>query len=152
VVIDYGTNDFTVVHSVGTDAIHSLTSQASLLVNGGTLAVNDTSMVARDLTLYSTIAGTGDLTVAGELHVFNGTMSGSGNFTVAAGAVATIEGLYLSGRTLVNRGAATWLSGDIRLYSAATFHNEGTLDVRVTRNRFLISDDNTGQFVNTGSI
>jgi hypothetical protein len=68
VTIDYGANDFTVVHSTGNDAIHSLTNQAALSVAGGELTVDNDSHMFGYLTVSVTFGGAGNITVDGAFH------------------------------------------------------------------------------------
>src|SRR5204863_1675979 len=51
-VINLGANNFTVVHDGSTaDAVHTLTSQASLVLSGGSLSFGTDSIISRDLTI-----------------------------------------------------------------------------------------------------
>src|SRR5436309_2824316 len=50
VTIDLGTNNFTVVHSNGSDSVHSLTCHANLDISGGEL------LLAADSHLFGTLA------------------------------------------------------------------------------------------------
>src|SRR4051794_41004017 len=100
----------TVTHSANaTDAINSVTSQATLGISGGSLSIA-TSSTTRNLNFsFGTLTGNGDLTVTGALNWSGGIMSGGGTTTAAVSAQLNLSGSpILDGRTLTNAGTATW--------------------------------------------
>jgi uncharacterized delta-60 repeat protein len=69
----------TVLHPVGTDAVRSLHSVASLSITGGSLSVAAASDVGGTLSVSgATFTGAGDLTVNGALELTGGTVDGAG--------------------------------------------------------------------------
>jgi RHS repeat-associated protein len=124
----------TVTHSSNaSDSIHSLTSQATLMISAGSLAIAASSTVS-NLDLSGTLTGEGDLTVTKTLNWTGGTMSGTGTTTVPANGTLNLldlsGGLFLDGRTLVNAGIATW-SGDFVFVAnnGATIENLSTFTI-----------------------
>jgi hypothetical protein len=104
------------------------------------------------LTLNGNLEGPGTVTIAGLLTWVAGSMSGPG-LTLADGGIAFSgsQGVILNGRTLDNRGTATWTgTGSISLRNGAVLDNlpGTTFDVR-TDASFAGSVD--GSFVNEGS-
>jgi len=115
VTIEFGANDFTVVHSGGTNSIKSLTSVAALDIAGGTLLVNSASTVDGDLQLSGTLGGTADIDVSGLFTWNNGTLvgvGGHGSLTANGGTaiVANSHSEMRGGFRYVNPAGqtATW--------------------------------------------
>ena len=103
------------------------------LVYAGPIEVAGTVAFNRDqtfqtLTAQGNLAGHGDVTVTGTLTMRNA-MSGTGRFTVAAGATAVCEGMSL-GRRFDNYGTLTLVDGTGMLGSSSKtfeFNNHGTV-------------------------
>lgn len=83
VVIDYGANEFTVVHGGGNTAIRSLTTAATLAVTGGSLDLAADSVFYQNLTLDAKLLSTGELTVLGLFTWSGGTLTGGGSLSTA---------------------------------------------------------------------
>src|SRR5437763_1903133 len=75
-VINLGANNFTVTHSSGVDAIHSLTSQAPFNLAGGSLTIAADSTISNSLTIAGTLINGGTITVMGLLDFPSGTLQG----------------------------------------------------------------------------
>jgi hypothetical protein len=75
-----------VVHSSGSDAIHSLKSDSPLIFSGGSLSV-ELGAEAADFTLSGgNLTGPGQVTLTGSADWTGGSMTGSGLTIVGAGA------------------------------------------------------------------
>ncbi len=120
------------------DIAHSLTdTTASLDLAGGSLSLAAASSVSQNVTIsvYSVLASSGNLTVAGALSESGGVLTGSGTVTVDGlltwtggtmsgsgttlaegslqlGTAAASDSESLAARTLQNAGSATWASTD----------------------------------------
>jgi RHS repeat-associated protein len=157
------TAGITVTHSTGTDAINSLTSQANLVLSGGSLALAAASSVSGSLTESGgTLTGAGNLTVSGLLTWTGGTMSGTGTTTVAPGATLDVGGErfvspILDGRTFNNAGTATASEGSaVSITNGGAFNNQKgatfTFTGTSTSGRGSIFADNASAFNNAGTI
>src|SRR4051812_45603255 len=88
----------TVTHTDGTeDAVHSLTSQANLVMANGALTGSKTATVSGALDLTAgTLGGAGDWTVTGTFHWSGGTFGGTGKLVAEGGlevsGVAVLDG------------------------------------------------------------
>src|SRR5262249_17670810 len=111
----------TVTHSANaSDSLHSLTSQATLKIAAGSLALAASATISNLNRPFGTLTGAGDLTVTGALNWTGGTMSGAGTTAVAQGGTLNLSGdLTLDARTLANAGTATYsLNGFTRFTMA----------------------------------
>ena len=142
-----------------------------------TTRVGKTLHVAGKAMFHDTSISTDELYVSGELSVSSGTvqvnrrlqwqggtMSGAGETIVATDATLEIHGGKLAGRTLTNRGEATWNDPvpwqQLLLVGQSTFNNEGSLDIDVPEGgeRTLAGGDDgdaglvAGTFNNTGTL
>ena len=164
VTIDFGANDFTVVHSGGEDSINSLNSFASLDIAGGSLLVNSISTIESDLRLKGTLGGTANITVAG---LFTWTTDGGYSRLRGVGGLGSLTangGLLLDGiqshiNSHVLEGGfrlinpvgqtATWISGSVDLYEHSFFDNYGIIDQQIDAH--LGSNDSLSEFNNYGT-
>jgi hypothetical protein len=159
VTIEFGANDFTVVHSGGTNSIKSLTSVAALDIAGGTLLVNSASTVDGDLQLSGTLGGTADIDVSGLFTWNNGTLvgvGGHGSLTANGGTaiVANSHSEMRGGFRYVNPAGqtATWTGNRaIFLSDRSIFQNDGTLDLQQSGTGVGDRDD-MSEFINTGTV
>lgn len=79
------------------------------------------------------IVGTRPIRVTGSFDWQDGHLIGPSTFTLASDAQGTIAGErehYISGRTFINQGTLTWISGLIKVSDEAMISNEGTFDIR----------------------
>ncbi len=144
IIVNAGTG--TVV--VDVDAtVNSLTVQNPAILWIGenrTVAVNDASTVdfggVLNLQEAATFSGTGALTIAGTLHIFGGTVGGSGALTISSGgwlrAWASINSSTVS-RTTTNTGTIHFLDsgpGSHFTFSGATLTNTGTIEFLTSHN------------------
>src|SRR5262249_5917804 len=96
VEIDYGANNFTVVHSTGSDSVHSLTSRVNLVHSGGSLSFAADSHLYGALTVSAGFGAAGNITIDG-LFTWETTnsaglgtiISGPGSLTAAGGTTIT---------------------------------------------------------------
>jgi hypothetical protein len=155
VVIDVPGN-VSVTHAAGADAIHSLTSQKTIVLSGGTLSLSGDSVVNNDTILTGgTLAGDGDLAVNGLLIWTDGAMSGSGHTLANNGLVISGSAAKtLTGRTLDNAGMATWSgSGNIVAINNATFNNLASATFNVlTDATFGLGSGVSTAFNNAGTL
>lgn len=109
-------------------------SDADIDMSGGTLNLTGTvtRSSARTLALSGgTVTGPGALDIADEFDWTGGSMSGTGQTTLAQGGTGTISTsptlwLTLDQRLLINHGETTWSSGSIRGFNGAAITNTGT--------------------------
>jgi hypothetical protein len=104
-----------------------------------------------------TLTGTGTLTITNSLDWLSGTMSGSGSTAISPSATLNLSGAAgrtLNGRTLLNRGAATWTSTANLIFNKGTFQNAAGAVFEAQNDR-TISDNDGGAtpalFVNEGT-
>jgi hypothetical protein len=89
------------------DSINSLTSQAPIVLSGGSLSVGSSAMFG-DLTLNgATLTGVGNITVSGAFNLESGTLGGTAGSSLTTEGNTTISGGTLDTRNLVNHGTAT---------------------------------------------
>jgi hypothetical protein len=143
----------TVTHSTGSDSIHRLTVQSSLIISGGTLSVGATSTVASLTLSGGTLTGAGAVTVSGSFSWSGGVQSGSGSTTISSGATFSLDSsssaLTLSGRTVNNAGTATWTgSGALQLNGGANWNNSGLFNAQ---NNASITTSSSVIFSNSGT-
>jgi len=156
VTIDFGANDFSVVHGAGTDSIRSLTSSASLTVAGGELCVSANSTIAGDLALAATFGGFGDITVSGTFTWNNGTLqgvNGAGRLTANGGTLIAGAATLAGGFDYTNPqgNLATWTTGiNVNVGGGSTFENAGTLDLQTDAG--LGSEADGSAFINSGTL
>ena len=144
------------ITSTSNVSIHSLTSQASLIVSGGELLAATDSHLYSALTVSGTFGGAGNTTVAGLFAWNNGTLQGvAGAGSLTANGGTAIVGSYatLSGgfHYLNPVGqSATW-RGEVRMAQGATFENAGTIDL-LTDGYAATSEDVESEFLNSGTL
>src|SRR5947207_12658095 len=101
----------------------------SLAIDRATLTLNGASAVNSNgqLTLLvsqSLVTGSGSLLINGMVNWANGTISGTGGFTVnSTGLVAIGSGGVTLGRTLNNNGSGTWAGGNMTISAGNSFNN-----------------------------
>jgi hypothetical protein len=114
VVISAGGN-VTVTHASGTDSIRSFSSNAALVLSGGSLSMAAASNITNGFTFSGgVLSGQGELTVTGTMDWSGGTLAGNGAVTIAPSATLTLSGPNLkdlSQRTLNIAGTAVWTGG-----------------------------------------
>ena len=156
VVIDFGGGN-TVTLSSGVQSINSLINEDTLIINGSaTLNLATTSTSNGDLSLSTTLGGTGDLTVNG---LFTWSSPGTTLVNIAGGlTTAATSTVSLSGNGTkqldtgwTNQGIVNWNDGDF-LLNASTFDNDATFNILTADNNDRISG--TGTFNNnaTGTV
>src|SRR5262249_2409435 len=114
VVINLANGNVTVTHGTGTDAIHSLTSNAAVTLSGGSLSIATTAQVSNTFTLSGgTLAGATVASVTTLKGTFNGgtlsnvTLQGNLDLTGAANVYATVTGpLTLNGGSVTLGGGS----------------------------------------------
>jgi len=138
----------TVTHSSGTSVIKGLQCAETLVLSGGSLAINGESNVDGPLTLSgATLGGTGTLTIAGPLNWTGGTMSGTGRTVIAPTGSLSLSGASNKAlfRVLENHSPdANWTNGHI-LFGNGTFTNV-SFSNQFGTNAFA----NAGTFVQNG--
>ncbi len=105
-----------------------LNAANSLAVSGGTLTANTALSINTFTFSGGTLAGSGTVTIGGALTWTGGTMSGTGKAVVASTATLSINpggGFVQLNQELDNQGAATWSSGEIRMFNG-TINNSGS--------------------------
>jgi hypothetical protein len=106
-----------------------------VLSAAGTKSLNRALTVAHTLRLeQGEVAGSGSITVTGDLVWSGGVLGGTGPVAIQPGATATLSGASaktLSRRLLTNRGTVSIQgSGDLLLASGASVINSGVIDFR----------------------
>jgi hypothetical protein len=99
-----------------------------------------------------TLTGAGSLQASSSLSWTRGTMAGSGQTVVKAGAVAILssgENKFLATRTITNEGTMTLSEGQFWMSSGARLDNVGTFQIRSTRG-FRGSVDRQLRYVRKG--
>jgi RHS repeat-associated protein len=158
------TSGITVTHSSNTsDAVHTLTSQATLQIAFGSLAIAAASTISNLNLSSGTLTGAGALTVTGVLNWTGGTMSGAGTTTVAQGGTLNLAGdLRLDARTLANVGTATWslnpgVFTQFFMADSATIENQAGATFTITGDVPLFASgtapetfNNAGTLIRTG--
>jgi hypothetical protein len=161
VMIDYGANDFTVVHSGGSDSVHSLTSHAPLAVTGGELLVGADSFLDASLTVGATFGGSGTITVTGPTSLLNYStlqgVGGTGRLVLNGDTTLGSESSYLrGGMELVNGSGSTLTVGPngwgLLLSEGSTVRNEGTLVLSYGDGFAVSAQDGNCAFVNAGLV
>jgi hypothetical protein len=152
-VIDFGANNFTVVHSAGSDSVHSLLSHANLAVSGGGLLVAADSHLFGSLTLNATYGGSGNSVVDG-LLTWGGALSGQGSLTANGGTTVT-GGNVSGGFHYLNPAGqlASWTGSDIGVGAGSIFENAGTMELWTDADvsgSGLFHNDPTGTFAKRG--
>jgi hypothetical protein len=146
----------TVRHSTGADSVHSITSNGTLELSGGSLGVSSASTLNAFTLDGGTLAGLGDVTVGGLLTWTAGTLSGAGHVAANGGMQISGNGGHtLSGRTLDNAAEADWTgTGGISLTNNATLNNLATGTFFATGDGTLSGSastfNNAGTFSKTG--
>lgn len=103
-----------------------------------------------------TIAGTGNLTIAGAATLNSAALAGSGTLIIAPGAslfMSTTE--HASFRPIDNFGTIHWSGSNLRLNgSGAVFTNKvgGTFNIDTASTYSLMADSGTPQFINQGTL
>jgi len=144
-VISY--SGITVTHSSGvTDTIRSLTSQANIVLLGGSVVMDSASEIEGTLTISGGIlSGNGNVTVDGLFTWRWGRLIGpEGSRLEAHGGMALVgdqgDGIMFvsGGRDLVNAAGstATWLGGLGQFTDGSGFVNYGTFDARADSGNF----------------
>src|SRR5262249_2127590 len=118
----------TVRHSTGADSVHSVTSNGTLELSGGSPSLSSASTLNAFTLDGGTLAGLGDVTVGGLLTWTAGTLSGAGHVAANGGMQISGNATHtLSGRTLDNAAEADWTgTGSISLTNNATLNNLAT--------------------------
>jgi len=109
---------------VGTLGITSI-----LTVSGGTADFNGSSGAITPVQLNvsgGTLGGSDNITVSGAMNWTGGTISGTNTVFANGGLILSGSTKVLTGRTLVNAGAATWSAGQINMVSGAVLSNAST--------------------------
>ncbi|MCC7075839.1 MAG: hypothetical protein IT198_01810 [Acidimicrobiia bacterium] len=138
----------TVSHASGNSTVGAVTAEGTLTVSGGTLTIAGESSIANLNVSNGRLDGDADISVDTAFNWTNGTISGAGTLTVAAGATGSISTgntKYLE-RHLVNEGALTWSDGNIILHGLAS--GLGHLDNAGT---FTVSGDDGAQWFDGGT-
>ena len=103
-----GLSNITVTHNSGTDSVNSITSQAPIALNGGTLTIASASTIDSNLTVaFNSLTSSG-----GTLGV-NGPLAVNGLFTLGARTTLTGSGIVdaYGGLNLSNGdGSINWAS------------------------------------------
>lgn len=103
-------------------------------VAGGTLDVTASTVFNPRVHLVSgTLQGVDAATIQDSLVWSGGTLGGTGNTAIVAGADLVIDGnVTFNGRTITNSGTVTWLSGQIHSGNGALLQNQlsGVVDLR----------------------
>lgn len=132
VVIDLGTNDFTVEHSGGTTTIYNFTSRAGLRLSGGSLTVATASIIDG---AFSLAGATLRSATAAEVTAF-------GQLVLSAGTLDSV-------RLVIPQDSTARWEGTVRLQNGAVLENHGALQSRGTS---LLDGGIAGKVVNRGSI
>jgi YD repeat-containing protein len=171
----------TVTHSVAdTDAMTSLSCNASLSISAGSLTVTagttiGSSTTSADLTISGGTLSLGNSTVNGNLVVTGGTLSGAGTVNVfgqtiwtggtmsGSGTTSARGGLQLGtadesdgneildARTLTNRGSAVWAGGSFTQADASTVNNASHASFDIQDDLTWYSDS-ASTFANAGKL
>ncbi|MBL8472032.1 MAG: hypothetical protein JNM98_09555, partial [Rhodocyclaceae bacterium] len=140
-----------VIHvSSGAQAAHSLTTDAQLSVEGGSLSILTTANLSGGTTLSGgtldfggaaslsslnlsggLLTGAGAITVGGPFAWSGGTLGGSGGFVTQAASSITGAAMTLDGRSWNNAptGSIAWSGGDIAFVNSARIVNAGALAI-----------------------
>jgi hypothetical protein len=147
-------SNITVTHGLGVnDVAHSLVSQATLAVSGGSLSLASASVFEGALSLNGgTLTGAGDQTVQGPFTWINGALSGSGHTrTNGSLALSGAGSLTLNGRILDIAGTATWTAmATLGLTNGAVLNTLRGATLDLTHDGTFIQGD--GTFVNVGTV
>jgi hypothetical protein len=138
---------------------NTVTSVGKLLVvNGGTATLNQ-KLTTPSINLLNggTLTGAGDVTVSQTLNWTGpSTLSGTGAFTVAAGATLNLLGAAADetlSRTLNNLGTVNWMgTDDLNFASGAIFNNQAGATVSIQNDQAILAGAASAQFNNGGTV
>ena len=145
---------------VGTSfTINSFVGTGALTVSAGSLSFAAASSIGALNLTGGTLAGTGNLQVAGASTWTSGTMTGSGTTTINGALAISDGGLkdITAGRTVNFNGTTTWTNtsdgaGRLRTGSNTTLNNSGTwLDQNAFNNQISPDLGGPSTFVNAGT-
>ncbi|MCP4248916.1 MAG: hypothetical protein GY778_17885, partial [bacterium] len=118
-------------------------STANFSPPGGTLTASTYTQ-----TVHSTLTGSGDLTITGQVSWNQGTMAGTGK-TLATGDIQLWGGALQ--RNLKSAGTTTWHSGSITIDSPAVWTNTGVFDAQASGSANATMGGSGGTFDNQGT-
>lgn len=144
----------TVTHSIGAHTIGRLTSEESLVLSGGSLAINGVSSLAGNFTLSGgALVGTGDLTIGGTT-ILQGSASlpalaGSGRL-ITNGMVEFGGGVTLRDQRVLDlRADGAWTGGEMALLGDARIVNAAGSTFKDSGGGSIVGSDRA-QFENAG--
>jgi hypothetical protein len=164
VTINFGANDFTVVHGSATNSVKSLVSYAGLNVSASELLVHESATLHRELKVTGVFGGSGDITVSGLFTWTTGSghtalrgANGQGSLTANGGAVldgvnyAYVDHYLEAGFRFINPTGQNiaWTGGSIRTSGHSYFDNYGTIEQ--TFDGVIGGEDGTSEFNNYGT-
>ncbi|MBI3465605.1 MAG: hypothetical protein HY000_21510 [Planctomycetes bacterium] len=136
VVIDRPGGPFVITHASGDDSVASMQCDETFNLSGGSLDIAAVSTI-RNLSLNATLSGAGQVTVSGTFDWTRGTISGTGAFTIPAGATMNISDRNpvsvkkLDGRLLnIAQGATLNMAANIHAINGVVINNSGTVDLQ----------------------
>ena len=142
----------TVTHSSGTDSVHSLRGQGSLVLSGGSLSLAATSYVNSLTQSGGTLTGAGNLNV-GSFVWSGGTQAGTGSTSLGGAMLdSSTSALVVQGRTMNSFGSVTWSgSNALQLNSGAVWNNQSAGTFTAPSNATVTAASGTGTFQNAGT-
>jgi hypothetical protein len=154
-----GAGDDVVINRPGAVVVYDSSSNAvlhSLQLTAGTLSVGVPGRSAPALTVTElllaggTLQGTADLTVSDTFFWLGGSVAGSGQVTVLGNLEINGPSDKVLGATLLNAGQASWTQGHLDVLSGGTFVNEpGATFVAQAADPFDPPFTNDGTFILT---
>ena len=142
----------TVTHSGGTDSVHSLTAQGSLVLSGGSLSLAASSFVTALTQTGGTLTGAGNLTVSA-FSWTGGIQAGTGSTTISGGNLdSSASVLVVQGRAMSVTGPVQWNGGNaLQLDSGAVWSVASSGGFMVQGNGTVTAATGTGTFQNAGT-
>ena len=142
----------TVFHSTGTDSVHSLNVQGSLMLSGGSLSLAATSYANSLTQTGGMLSGAGNLTV-GSFFWSGGIQAGTGTTSVSFGSLdSSVSALVVQGRTINSSGNVTWSgSNALQLNGGAIWNNQSSGNFTAQGNATVTAASGTGTFQNAGT-
>ncbi len=139
----------------GSRQVKMLQGEGTLTIAEGSLKITATAEASsiKNLTLDSSgiLTGAATLKVSKSLLWTSGKMTGTGSTVLLSGSTATVDGVNLSERTLVNEGTLTFPESYFEITKGATIKNVGTFNANSEGvSGITTGGEGSGKIVNTG--
>jgi autotransporter-associated beta strand protein len=127
-----------------------------LNITGGTANFNGTGLIvpsALTISGFGILGGTNPVTVTGPINLRSSSSIVGGNNIIAKGGLNISGGAFLSGRTLVNLGTATWsnnVASSLTLSDGAVLTNAPGAIFDCASDSFIFKGPGSNVFINAG--